>query len=153
MAAWGEGSHIFGGVSVKSSGGETVTINDIGVYVQFTGFDRNTESNGCTPDHSNDHITVLVAGVYRIHADAAFRLTQGDEAHLEVKKNNGATTLEDIHSRTNGRGVSDESNCSCHGYATLAAADTVELWMENATSTDNLLVHDATMTIELVELT
>ena len=136
----------FGGISVKGQAVATTIVSD-SVYYQFLFFDRNSPSRGTTPDHTNDHITIEVPGTYCVLLNASAIASNGDEVHIEVKINNGSSTLEDIHARSTGRGAGVKTNLGAHGFPALAVGDTVELWIENETSTDDITVEDASLSV------
>ena len=145
----GGGGLSFGELSVESNAVETA-IATAGTAVQVTVFDTNGESNGnVTPDHTNDHITVGVAGRYLITISVTINSVGGIGSVVEMtcKKNNGASSIL-VHMDRNLAGGGGESGCaSLSGIADLAANDTVEFWVENETNTQNYVIEDCQMSV------
>ena len=144
-----------GGVSYASmyitGNGADVGIVDIGVAVQVLDFATNGPNNAsCTPDHTSDHITVAVAGDYQINVSATVNTNGGAATVLEmtVQKNNGASVLGGLHVDQSMAGGGGESgSVSMCDIVTLAANDTVEVWIENETSTAEYVVEDISITV------
>ncbi len=117
--------------------------------IQFTRFDTNGESNNCTPDHTNDHITITKAGRYMIIISIS---AQGDDAQsieLDVScwKNNGATELTNVHNhRSFAGGVTRLGSIPLSGIHNFTANDTLELWIEGQANRD-VILSDVTMTV------
>lgn len=139
----------YAGISAVSNAGAT-TITDIGVAVQVLIFDTDDPSNNATPDHTNDHITITKAGDYLIIVSATVNTSAGvgQKVEITVQKNNGNSMVGALHADRNfGGGGGEAGSMSMSGIAALAATDTVEVWIENETSTDNLVVEDITLTL------
>ena len=67
---------------------------------------------------------------------------------LTVKKNNGTGTLAGLHSdRHLGGGAVESGAMTMSGLVFLTAADTVEVWVENETNTQNYTIEDISMSI------
>jgi hypothetical protein len=114
-----------------------------GTAVQVTTFDTNSPSANLTPDHTNDHITVDAAGDYLIMVSATVNSVAATPTRFEmtVQKNNGASVVGSLKCHRNlGGGGGEAGVISMSGIATLAASDTVEVWLENETNTDNYTV-------------
>lgn len=117
-------------------------------YVQFLGFDTDGLSNLATPDHTNDHITIVKTGVYFISFSVGARSANANVYYFQVKKNNGTVDITNImvHRTTS---VADRlASGACSGIASLTAGDTIELWMQR---TDGGAVA-RTLTLEHVTL-
>jgi hypothetical protein len=133
----------------------TITISGTGIAnkVQVTAFDTNGVSNLMTPDHTNDHITVSEAGVYLCNISISAESAGGAayEVGFAVYKNNGATQFPNLHVHRNLSGAGgDTGSMSMTGLITLAANDTVEVWVYNETNTSNVIVDDITMNLVMV---
>ena len=109
----------------------TTTTSTSTTKTQILIFDTNGESNNMTPDHTNDHITVVKAGKYKIDASISIKNSSGS-AHvisLEMYKNNGTGVFNNIHAgRTLGTGT-DVGNLTMSGIVDLAVNDTIEFWI------------------------
>ncbi len=109
----------------------TATTSTSTTKAQILIFDTDGESNNMTPDHAQDHITVVKAGKYKIDASISIKNSSG-AAHvisLEMYKNDGAVVFNNIHAgRTLGTG-SDVGNMTMSGIVDLAANDTIEMWI------------------------
>ena len=135
--------------------GTTLTIAASGWAnkVQVTQFTANETSNLMTPDHTNDHITVVKTGVYRVTASISISSTGGTsyEVAFGCWKNNGATEFLNLHShRVLSGGGGDKGSMSISGRVSLTAADTLELWAANITNTNNIIIESITLSAVMV---
>jgi hypothetical protein len=145
----GTAGMVYAGISATDNTTETA-ISVAGTLVQVTIFDTNNPSNLCTPDHTNDHITITKAGDYMVVVSATVESVAGGAIviDLQAKKNNGATALSPVHAHRNmAGGGGDVGSISLSGIVTLAASDTVELWIANDTATGNLIVEDVVLSV------
>ena len=130
----------------------TITISGTGIAnkIQVTSFDTNGVSNLMTPDHTNDHITVVKAGVYKCNVAISAESSGGSayEAGFGVFKNNGATHFTNCHvHRQLSGGGGDTGSLNMTGLIDLAANDTIEVWVWNETNTNNIIVDDITLNL------
>lgn len=119
-------------------------------WYQCTVFDTDGISNNCTPDHTNDHITITKAGMYMIHVSASVFSGAGSafDGEFEVKKNNGTVDLANIHTdRDLAGGGGDHGSISMNGIADLAVNDTIEVWCRNKTNTTDVTFEDITLSL------
>jgi hypothetical protein len=124
-----------------------------GTATQVLVFGTDGPSNGLTPDHTNDHITVANAGDYLILVSATVNSIAGAASRFEmtVQRDNGAAILGGLMCHRNiagGGGVSDVISMS--DIVTLSATDTIEVWLENETNTQNYVVEDISLTMRRV---
>ncbi|KPJ87110.1 MAG: hypothetical protein AMJ53_18610 [Gammaproteobacteria bacterium SG8_11] len=143
------GGPVYGGISVVGNAVETA-IAVAGTAVQVTIFDTNMAAANMTPDHTNDHVTVDIAGDYLIVVSATINSVAGADSRFEmtVQKNNGAAAVGALHvDRNIGGGASAAGSVSMSGIATLAANDTVEVWIENESNTQNYVAEDVTLNL------
>ena len=126
----------------------TITISVTGKAnkVQITAFSVNGQSNNMTPDHTNDHITVDVAGVYLCNVSMHIESVGGggvDNYGFSVYKNNGATEFANLHGQRDlAGGGGDEGSVSLSGLISLSVNDTIEVWIWNNTNADDIIVDD-----------
>jgi hypothetical protein len=79
--------------SIYVTGGSTAQTS-IGTTAQkLTGFAVNGNYNGITPDHTDDDLTILVAGEYRVMMGLTFTGTLSTRWTFEVYKNGSATGI------------------------------------------------------------
>ena len=135
--------------------GATLTIAASGWAnkVQVTQFAVNETSNLMTPDHTNDHITVVKTGVYLVTASICASSTGGTSYEIAFGcwKNNGATEFENLHvHRTLSGGGGDIGSMTISGLVSLTAADTLELWAANITNTNNIIIESITLSAVMV---
>jgi len=134
---------------------DTITIAGTGIAnkVQVTSFDTDGVSNLMTPDHTNDHITIVKTGVYLVTVSTHVE-SEGGTAYvmgLIVCKNNGATLFTNLHAhRALSGGGGDTGSISISGLASLTAADTIEVWCYNDTNTNDIIIADMTLSIVMV---
>lgn len=147
------GGQSCGGISVLNNAVATA-IAVATTPVQFLFFDTNDPSNGdITPDHTNDHLTAVVAGKYLCIVSATMEsVSAGTQLFgMTVNKNNGAAAFDNVHAhRIFQGGAGDLGSLSASGIIDLAASDTIELWLVNESTTGNILISDCTMTLLLV---
>lgn len=142
----------YGEISAYDEGDEiAIATAGIANKVQVTTFDTNGPTKNTTPDHTNDHITVISAGHYfcivSLHIESAGG-GGADEFGFGVYKNNGTTLFENCHGhRKLAGGGGDTGALSLSGLLDLAVGDTIELWCWNEDSTDNIIIDDVTMTL------
>ena len=109
----------------------TTTTSTSTTKTQILIFDTDGVSNNMTPDHAQDHITVVKAGMYKIDASISIKNSSGS-AHVisvEMYKNNGTGVFNNIHAgRTLGTGT-DVGNLTMSGIGDLAVDDTIEFWI------------------------
>lgn len=79
--------------SIKVDGGSTSQDNIGTTPVKLTAFDANGNNNGITPDHTDDDLTVLVAGEYEPLANFSFTATLSTKWTLTVFKNAATTGI------------------------------------------------------------
>lgn len=133
--------------------GATITIGTAGIAnkVQVTAFSVNGYSLNMTPDHSNDHITVVKAGMYLCKVSLTIASTGGggaDEFGFSVWKNNGTSEFQNCHGhRKLAGGGGDTGSVTLSGILDLAVNDTIEVWCWNESSTDDLIIDDVTLTL------
>jgi hypothetical protein len=141
----------FGEVSILNN--TSTTVLAAATPAQFLFFDTNGPSNGATPDHTNDHITVNKAGTYLVTCSVTTETTVGGGITLDlaVMKNNGATQVGAVHAhRDMAGGGGDVGSISMSGLAVLSSGDTIELWVENETNGNDIILEDATLSIAMV---
>ena len=141
---------LYGEISVQDNSTET-TISTAGTAVQVTIFDTNGENNGTTPDHTNDHITIDTAGRYLLMCSATVNSIAGAASKftISIQKNNGTTEL--VHVERNvGGGGTESGVIAMQCIKDLAASDTIEIWIENQTNTQNYLVEDIIFSLTML---
>ena len=128
----------------------TITTAGKANKVQIVIFDTNGESNNATPDHINDHITILKAGKYLVLIDITASGAGGDTDRFgfSLYKNNGATEFPQVHGHeTMAGGAGDINDIALTGIIDAAANDTIEIWVWNEDDTDNLTIDDISLTL------
>lgn len=131
----------------------TIAIAALGIAnkVQITVFDHNGFAKDTTPDHTNDHITINKDGLYAIHVSLAMKSVVAggaDNIGFGVFKNNGTVQLPNLHAkRTLTGGGIDSGNVSLSGIANFDNTDTVEVWLWNYDSADDVLIDDINLTV------
>lgn len=140
----------YGEIWVLGNVVETV-IAVAGTFVQFTGFANDGQSSNCTPDHTENHIQIDVAGIYLVVCSITVESVGGGAADIlsaEIRKNNGATIFENLYAhRKLVGGGGDKGSVSISGLAPLSKDDTVELWITDDDNPANLLVGDCNLSV------
>lgn len=114
----------------EEDGSSTLALAAQDTFYQITSFSANGEYNNCTPDYTNDHITVLEAGRYLVNASISVQSAQANEYDFHIQTNNGATDFPctSMHLDTN---VANKTvSTAASGILDLNANDTVEMWVE-----------------------
>jgi len=140
--------NVYGEISAVSNSTETVIVAQ-GTAVQVLIFDTNGCNNRLTPDHTNDHLTIVDPGCYKIDVAATVNSVGGAGSRFEmtVRKNNGSTQVGALHVDRNIEGGGGSSgSVSMTGLADLVAGDTLEVWVENETNTANYILEDIVLT-------
>lgn len=121
---------------------------DFSNKVQVVIFDTDGPSEGITPDHTNDHITIATGygGKYLILVSISFSGGGNNVISFAAFKNNGATQITNRTTRKLGTG-GDTGSAVNVGIADLSAADTVELWIQNEAATTALTIEDVSFTV------
>ena len=141
----------YAGISA-SGAADTIVIGAAGIAnkVQIDTFDTNSPSSGVTPDHANDHMTVLFAGNYKvtccIHADSTGGAA--GEYGFSVWVNDGGVEKANLHAHQDwpaGGGVA--ASVAICGIATFAANDTVELWVWNEDAGNSIIINDISLSM------
>ena len=116
----------------EEDGASTLALAAQDTYYQVTAFSVDGESNNCTPDHTNDHITIVKTGMYKVAIDIGFSQTTAVsiEYDFHAQKNNGATDFVCTSCHRNSGGSSQVGSTSATGLISLTAGDTVELWVQ-----------------------
>ena len=119
--------------------------------VQYIHFINNGASNGdITPDHTNDHITIEVAGLYFCTLSIVVGNNAGASHVIDVSvwKNNGATEFLNVHAHRTLSASTDIGSISLSGVVNLAVNDTIELWLDtNRVVNTNVTVSDCTLSL------
>jgi hypothetical protein len=147
-------TNAYAGIKAEDNSTETA-IAVAGTPVQVTIFDTNgPSSDGLTPDHTNDHITVDTAGIFMVAVSATVNSVVGAASRFEmtVMKNNGATGPIIPHIDRNVGGGGTESGVISMGPypVALSLGDTVEVWIENETNTQNYVVEDISLSVKRI---
>jgi len=135
---------VFGSIYVKD--GSTAQGSLGTTQTKMTGFAADGPSDGTTPAHGSDQITIDNDGTYEISFDNSFSGTANAEFkfHLRV---DGVEAASGACSRKIGAG-GDVGNCGFRTQLALTATDVVTVYIE----TDNALDGDS-MTPEFAHLT
>ena len=142
----------YGEISVRGNSTETV-ITVQGTWVQVVIFDTDGESAVLVPSASDDHITIPFAEICQVLVSLSMCKAAGggdDTFEFEVRKNNGATTFDNLSAIRvidSGAPGKDIGSVSMNGIVSFDAGDTPELWVRNVSSTNNILIKDATMSM------
>jgi hypothetical protein len=129
----GTAGMVFAEISVKDNT-DAVTLNST-AKVQITNFNINGLSNNATPDHTNDHITIVKAGKYFVSVSLAVQnnASQTHKVDVSLWKDNGTTEFTNIHNhRTLSGGSTDVGAISISGIIDADVDDTLELWADTS---------------------
>lgn len=140
---------VYGGISVKDNA-NAITLNSAAI-VQITDFDTNDPSNNTTPDHTNDHITISIAGDYLVTVSIHINnnAAQSHVVDISLYKNNGATEFDNVHAHRNlTGGLGDVGSMSMAGIITVSVNDTLEVWATTGDAGDrSVTISDITVSV------
>ena len=119
------------------------------VAVQVTIFDTQGQYNNTDPNLTSSHIAIQKSGVYFVAVSATINSISGasSRAEITVRKNNGVAQIIPHVDRNLAGGGGESGVISISGMASLAAGDTVEVWIENETNTQNYVVQDIGLSV------
>ena len=135
---------IGGGMSCFEASTEQENVGETGV--KLTCFDTDSNSNGVTPDHTDDSITIDVAGDYDVFFQASFTGTNGGDMEFRLRKN--GTELNWGSSRV--AGASNGSGSFLAIGVPLAVDDVITIYVQSDTATDDITVRDAQFSCRMV---
>lgn len=141
----------FGAIHIMEGNTIETVISEQNVWTKVTEFDSNGLSNNATPDIVNSRIIINDPGVYSIQCTLGCEssgIGGADKFEFEIQKNEGTVRLPHIHAIREMRagGGGDWASVSLTpGMANLAVNDSIELWVKNTESTDNILIVTGTL--------
>jgi len=97
-------------------------------WYQITAFANDGVSNGSTPDHTNDHITISETGKYIVSLAISSHAQQSNHYKYMVKTNNGANDYENLTVTRTLPVAGAVGSAMAKGICSLTANDTVEVW-------------------------
>jgi hypothetical protein len=125
------------------------TSHDFSQKAQVLVFDTNGPAINATPEFANGHIIIDLAGVYSLTVHIGMLGGNQTVYSLAIFKNNGAVQVVPRTTRKVGA-AADEGAASVGGLAQLDVGDTIELWVQNETNTNDFIVHDVSLYIHRI---
>lgn len=148
----GAGSGLpFGEISANDN--VTVTSVSSAGFTQVLIFDTDGASNLATPDHTNDHITVVKAGHYMVNVCATVtnQSGAGHKIELVVAKNNNAAIFGSLRRHRTLASGTDAGAVPICAHVALALDDTIEVWItSDSGSAKNIIVEDITLGLTMI---
>lgn len=138
-----------GYASLKTVDGSTAQTG-IGVTpVKLTTWDTNGDSNGLTPDHTSDDITIDVSGVYHVDCNVSFSGTANATFQLHLRVDN-VEKDEGLHRKLSTGG--DVGSAGFSGIVTVAANEVLTVWVESddAGTGDSITPADAQFNVNQI---
>jgi hypothetical protein len=123
--------------------------HDFSEKVQVLIFDTNGPAINATPEFANGHIIIDLAGLYSLAANVGMLGGNQTVYSFAIFKNNGATQVVPRTTRKVGA-ATDIGAASVGGIALLEVGDTIELWVQNETNTNDFIVHDVSFFIHKI---
>lgn len=115
---------------------------------KLTCFTANGAAFGTTPDHTNDQITINIAGVYDIAFQVSFSGTSSSEVRFRLRKDGTEQNYGCIRKLGTSGDVGSASFLA--PGITLAATDVITVYVEMNGATDDLTVVDAQLTVRMI---
>ncbi len=122
------GNLIQGEISSNTPG--NIAVNEQDVWIQISSFNVNGVSNGTTPDHTNDHITILETGKYLVLSPISASSQQANDYEYMVKTNNGTTDYDNLKIGRSLPVAGAKGAQPILGVGSFTANDTVEIWVQ-----------------------
>ncbi len=122
------GNLIYGEIYAASESDVVLAAQD--TWYQITSFDTNGISNGATPDHTNDHITILETGKYIASVTVSAYSDQSNDYEYQVKTNNGVISHDNLTVNRTLPVAGAVGSAMARGIVSLTANDTVEVWVQ-----------------------
>lgn len=119
---------------------------------QVTIFDANGIGVNTTPDHTQDHITLGHDGYYEVMVSATINSVGGgaSKAKISVQKNNGSSIIIPPMKRNLAGGGGESGVISMSGFANLVLNDTIEVWVQNLTGTQNYVIENIALSMHQI---
>ena len=118
---------------------------------QITVFDTNGLSRGVTPDHTNDHLTILTTGTYEVSWSVSAENSGGVGLVLstDLAINNNDSTFDNLHKHRTLSSGTDIGVMASSGYVNLTEGDTLEMWVTGSNGVaKDIVFSDVTLHIE-----
>lgn len=141
---------VYGEISISNN--DSVIELSVGAFVQITDFDTNGWSRKMTPDYSQNHITVLVTGIYKvgfcIHVEND--ASQSHTIGVSLFAKNGTEEFTNVHAHVKlTGGTGDVESVSGCGLVELMAGETIELWaISDSTPSLGVVFDDITLYLQ-----
>jgi len=136
---------------ISAEGASSTHAVATGVWHQVDVFNTDGLSNLCTPDHTENHITIVKAGVYKVNVSIAFSGTGGVDWMFSLFKNNGSTEFPNVHTNRKLGSGGDIGSASMCGLVTFAVGDTVEVWGEHGAGVNkDLVMQDCNISLSML---
>jgi len=97
-------------------------------WYQIVAFDTDGESNNCTPDHTNDHITIVETGDYLVSLTWSGHSHNQDDYQIMVRAEGGTVAYTNVTIHTTTAVAGRIITSAAVGVCALSATDTVEAW-------------------------
>lgn len=143
----GGGGLQYGEISIS---GSTDVLDMTAGDPQQVPFDTNGLSNGSVvPDHTNNHITVGLAGHYQIIISMTLNSSAGiaSKALITCEVNDGDHEVITHQERSLAGGGGESGAITLSGIADLAANDTVEVWIEDEDTDSDYIVENCNLSV------
>jgi len=134
---------------ISFEGNVTATViaassNNFSSAKQVTVSGTNGTSHEMTPDHTEDHLVVVRAGTYYVQATFNLTGTASDDISAAVFRNNKAEQVTPRSTKAIDS-VDLDAVFTVSGLVECLVGDTLELWLQNETSTANVTVVDGVL--------
>jgi hypothetical protein len=127
----------YGEISVEGNG-SGLTLTDQNTWYQVTDFDTNGVSNGATPDHTNDHITIGTTGTYVVSLTGNLEMNAAGVFEYQISKNNNGTALR-VH-EYEPSATAKQGPFAITTLLTLSQNDTIEVWVRCTSVANRTLI-------------
>jgi len=136
----------YGGICrIENSDPTTILVS--GVKVLVTAFDTDGPGNNMGVSATNNKLTIEKTGSYLVNCSITMDSVVGAGATFEWEVMNGsANALGCLHTdRSVSGGGGETGAASISGIVHLEAGDVLEVWVENETGTQNVIIEDISL--------
>ena len=139
---------VYGEISLDDNeDGQTLATS--GDWYKITQFDTNHEALQTTPDHANDKITVLLAGIYAVEFVLSFNGSPNVTYHIVIYIGGVADTTLKVQRRI-GAG-NDVGAAAISGLASIGAGQTVEAYIQADGDNKDFVMGHGNLTVHSVD--
>lgn len=126
---------VYGDIYV--TGGSSGQLNIGTSFIKLTQFAANGQSDGVTPDHTNDRLTIVTTGVYEVHFFLKTVATTSGTVTMSVHVDQAEPTEKIVQITDSGL---PRSSFTASGLLSLTANQEIEIFVKGGAASDDITV-------------